>query len=146
MSSMVSAGFQHSSRGTRDGMVDVMHTDMEKGIVTLKAEDAKDLLYQDLPDDQALARGKRLRPQSIGVYWSKTSYAAWRHIPTVYVVCKQDAPATVTAVRWLIEAVRGQPDNKVENVIELNTGDSPFLSQPDTIVGIFENLTQRKAV
>ena len=32
MSSMVSAGFQHSSRGTRDGMVDVMHTDMEVSI------------------------------------------------------------------------------------------------------------------
>lgn len=60
--------------------------------MTVGPEDAKDMFYQDLDEAHVAELAKRLLPQSIGCWWSKTTFAALRYIPTTYVVCTNDAP------------------------------------------------------
>ncbi|KAL8947424.1 MAG: hypothetical protein Q9222_006292 [Ikaeria aurantiellina] len=131
MSFIVPEGFQHSQHGTRENMVPVMKTDLETGIVTVEPEDAKGLFYQDLSNEAALDLAKHLRPQSIGVYWSKTSYAAWKHIPTTYVICEDDSPSTVAAAGYLVSSAQKAEGSKVDRVLRHQVGHSPFLSQPE---------------
>ena len=104
--------------------------------MTVGLEDAKDLLYQDLPDDVVGKWAAELRPQSLGVYWSTTSYAAWRYIPTTYVVCKKDVPSTVAAAEWLLKSVQDAGNHKIDTVIRRDVGHSLFLSQPEWTVSM----------
>ena len=89
------------------------------------------MFYQDLSDDEAAEWAAALKPQSLGVYWSKTDYAAWKHIPTTYVVCEGDMPSTVLAIGHLLDGVRATPDHKLDIVVKGSAGHSPFLSQPE---------------
>ncbi|KAK8036140.1 alpha/beta-Hydrolase [Apiospora rasikravindrae] len=127
---LVPEGFQHSPGGTRDNMVPQMKTDMDAGSITILPEDAKDMFYQDVDDATAAELAKDLQPQSLGAYWCKTTFAAWRYIPTTYIICKRDVPTTVTAIHWLIETAKASGPHKIDAVIEADAGHSPFVSKP----------------
>ncbi|KAI0888722.1 alpha/beta-hydrolase [Annulohypoxylon maeteangense] len=128
---LVPEGFQHSPRGTRDNMVPEMKTDLNAGIITIRPEDAKDMFYQDIDDETVAELAKDLRPQSFGSYWSITNYASWRHIPTTYILCTADRPSTVVAAQYLIDTAIASGPNKIEKVIRVDTGHSPFISRPE---------------
>lgn len=97
----------------------------------VEPEDAKGLFYQDLPDDVVSELAKDLRPQSLGVFWSTTSYAAWKHVPTTYVICEDDTPSTVAAAGYLLSTAQAAEGSKVDTVVKRKVGHSPFLSQPE---------------
>ena len=99
--------------------------------MTVDPKDAKALFYQDLPDDAVSEWAAKLRPQSLGVYWSTTSHAAWRHIPTTYVICLKDVPTTLAAVDGLLAVVRSTDNHQLDTVIRRDVGHSPFISQPE---------------
>ncbi|CAG8950319.1 hypothetical protein HYFRA_00006812 [Hymenoscyphus fraxineus] len=132
---MVPEGFQNSTKGTRDGMAESMKTDFQAGIITVGPEDAKALFYQDIPDETVAELSKDLKPQSIGCWWSTTNFAAWRYIPTTYVVCTKDAPTTVAAAEFLVRSAQ-ESENKVDTVIRREVGHSPFFSQPEWTAGM----------
>ncbi|EMR63016.1 putative prolyl aminopeptidase protein [Eutypa lata UCREL1] len=112
-------------------MVPEMKTDLEAGIVTVRPEDAKDMFYQDLDDETIAKLVKDLHPQSFGAFWSTTTYAAWRYIPTTYILCMEDKPTTVVAAQYLIDSAKASGTHKIDNVIKMNAGHSPFISKPD---------------
>ncbi|KAI0206836.1 alpha/beta-hydrolase [Astrocystis sublimbata] len=128
---LVPEGFQHSPPGTRDNMVPEMKTDLEKGTVVVLPEDAKDMFYQDLDDETAADLAKDLRPHSFASYWGTTDHAAWRIIPTTYIVTLNDRPSTVDACRHLIDAAKASGHHKIDRVIEVEAGHSPFISKPE---------------
>ncbi|TRX93372.1 hypothetical protein FHL15_005647 [Xylaria flabelliformis] len=128
---LVPEGFQHSPRGTRDQMVLEMKTDLEKGTVTVMPEDAKAMFYQDLDDEKVTDLVKDLRPQSFGAFWSTTDHAAWRIIPTTYILTLKDKPSTVAAARYLIDTAKASGAHKIDNIIEIDAGHSPFISKPE---------------
>ena len=68
----------------------------------VEPDHAKGLFYQDMPDDAVSELAKDLRPQSLGVFWSKSTYAAWKHVPITYVICEDDTPSTVAAANYLL--------------------------------------------
>ncbi|KAI1179137.1 alpha/beta-hydrolase [Nemania sp. FL0916] len=127
---LVPEGFQHSPPGTRDNMVPEMRTDLEAGTVTVLPEDAKGMFYQDVDDETVAELVEDLRPQSFAAFWGKTTFAAWRVIPTTYILTLKDKPTTVVAARYLVDSAKAVGDHKVDKVIELETGHSPFISQP----------------
>ncbi len=95
-------------------------------------EDVKEMFYQDLDDDKAIAElAEDLRPQSFGAFWCTTTHAAWRHIPTTYVLCNKDRPSTVAAAQYLIDTAKGSGTHKIDNVIKVDAGHSPFISMPE---------------
>ncbi|KAI1124678.1 alpha/beta-hydrolase [Nemania abortiva] len=128
---LVPEGFQHSPTGTGDHMVPEMKTDLEKGTVTVMPEDAKDMFYQDLDDETVVELAKDLRPQSFGAFWSTTKHAAWRIIPTTYILTLKDRPTTVAAARHLIHTAKASGTHRIDNVIEVGAGHSPFISKPE---------------
>ncbi|KAK8073682.1 Alpha/beta hydrolase fold-1 [Apiospora phragmitis] len=142
---LVPEGFQHSPAGTRDNMVPQMKTDMDvrgrllsairasqiqAGSITILPEDAKDMFYQDVDDATSAKLAKDLQAQSLGAYWCKTTFAAWRYIPTTYIICKRDVPTTVAAIHWLIDTAKASGPHKIDCVIEVDAGHSPFVSKP----------------
>ncbi|MCJ1307507.1 hypothetical protein MMC25_001153 [Agyrium rufum] len=131
---LVPEGFQHSPRGTRDNMIPIMQTDFESGTITLDLSGAKDLLYQDMSLSSAMPWVEKLRTQSLGVYYSTTIHAAWRHIPTSYIICTLDLPSTVGIIHHLISTAKASGAHKVDSVIEVDAGHSPFLSRPEWTV------------
>ncbi|KAI0014479.1 alpha/beta-hydrolase [Xylariaceae sp. FL0662B] len=133
---IVPEGFQHSPDGTRDNMVPEMTADFNAGIITVAPEDAKGMFYQDLDDNTVAQLSKCLRPQSLGSYWSTTTYAAWRHIPTTYVLCTGDRPTTVAAAQYLVDSAKASGKHKIYNVIKIDTGHSPFISKPESTAEI----------
>lgn len=89
------------------------------------------MFYQDLDDETIAKLVKDLHPQSFGAFWSATTYAAWRYIPTTYILCMEDKPTTVVAAQYLIDSAKASGTHKIDNVIKMNAGHSPFISKPD---------------
>lgn len=113
--------------------------------MTVNPEDAKDMFYQDPDDETAKELANDLRPQSWGAFWCKTNYAAWRHIPTPYLLCTADKPSTVIAARYLISTAKASGPHKVDNVIEVDSGHSPFISKPEWTAITLMDETSRKS-
>lgn len=132
---LVPEGFRHSAPGTRENMVPEMKTDFEAGTVTVLPEDVKEMFYQDMDEQEILDLSKDLRPQSLAAFWGTTTHAAWRHIPTTYILCTGDKPSTVVAARFLVDSGKANSPNKIERVIEVQAGHSPFLSMPEWTAG-----------
>ncbi|KAK4200390.1 putative esterase [Triangularia verruculosa] len=128
---IVPEGFQHSPEGTRDNMLPEMVTNLDDGIVTINAEDVKGMFYQDLDDETVAGLAKELRPQSLGAFWSTTTHAAWRYIPTTYILTTGDRPATVFAAQYIFDSAMASGSHKIDNLIKVETGHSPFISQPE---------------
>ena len=103
------------------------------------------MFYQDLDDDRIAELVKDLRPQSFAAFWSTTTYAAWRYIPTTYILCMKDKPSTVAAAQYLIGTAKESGPHKIDNVIEFEVGHSPFISKPDLTAGILIKESSRQA-
>ena len=99
--------------------------------MTIDPEDAKDLFHQDLPDSVALALEADLRPQSLGIYWSITSYAASNYIQMTHVICEDDTTTPFAAPIYLVSSAQAADRNKIDNVLRHKAGHSPFLSQSE---------------
>ncbi|KAI1114334.1 Alpha/beta hydrolase fold-1 [Nemania sp. NC0429] len=127
---IVPESFQHSAPGTRDNMVPEMKTNLEENTVTVLPEDAQGMFYQDLDDATVAELVQDLRPQSFSTFWGTTEFAAWRIIPTTYVLTMRDKPTTVAAARFLVDSAKASGNHKIDKVIEFETGHSPFISEP----------------
>lgn len=106
----------------------------QAGIITVDPSDVKDMFYQDIPSSNTTLLAELsadLRPQSLGAFWGTTTYAAWRDIPTTYILCTKDRPTTVAAARYLIQTAKESGPHKIEKVIEVEAGHSPFISMPE---------------
>jgi pimeloyl-ACP methyl ester carboxylesterase len=74
----------------------------------------------------------QLLPQSIGVFWSKTSYAAWRYIPTTYVLCGRDQTMPLPYGEMILKAAQDSKPNMIDTVEKCDdAGHSVMLSQPE---------------
>jgi hypothetical protein len=89
------------------------------------------MFYQDLDDATVADLAKDLLPQSLGAFWSTTTHAAWRIIPSTYILCLGDKPTTVVAAKYLIDSAKASGPHKIDNVIEFDVGHSPFISKPE---------------
>jgi len=58
----------------------------------------------------------QLLPQSLGVYWSQTTYAAWRYIPTTYVLCGRDQAITLPYGEMILKAAQDSKPNMIDIV------------------------------
>jgi pimeloyl-ACP methyl ester carboxylesterase len=87
-----------------------------------------------MSDEEALDHAKDLRPMSLGPLWTATTFAAWRYIPTTFVLCTKDNPATVTGTEMAVKMAQEMGSNQLDMVIRRAVGHSPFYSQPEWTV------------
>ncbi|KAG6999257.1 dipeptidyl-aminopeptidase B [Physcia stellaris] len=85
-------------------------------------------LYNDLPDSEASLWASRLIPQSHKVQTTEITRAAWRYIPSTYLVTENDQ-AVPTQYQ---EAFAAGAKSRIERI---GTGHSPQLSQPEMLAG-----------
>jgi len=106
--------------------------DLERGTFTVRPETLAETFLQDCdPEIQRQAMDKTAR-QSLAVLEQPVQSAAWRHVPSTYLVCAEDRGTSADLQR---EFAR-----RAASVQELDAGHHPFLSQPgavrDLIVGL----------
>ncbi|KAI1112441.1 alpha/beta-hydrolase [Nemania sp. NC0429] len=128
---IVPEGFQFTPPGTRDNMFPEMKTDFEKGTVFVLPEDVKGMYYQDIDEATAAELAKDLRPQSLASFWGTTEHAAWRIIPTTHVLAVNDNPSIVATLRHLIDMAKANSPHKIDRVIEIEGGHSPFIKKTE---------------
>ena len=85
--------------------------------------------YQDVDEETVAELAMHLRPQSLAPFWNTKTHAAWRDIPTTYVLCLKDKSTTVVAAQYLVGMARASGRHKIDNVIEVDAGHSPVHQQ-----------------
>jgi pimeloyl-ACP methyl ester carboxylesterase len=102
-----------------------LEIDPEGGTFTVRLDALAETFLQDCdPEIQRQAMGRTAR-QSLSVLGQQVQSAAWRQVPSTYVVCAQDQGTTVDLQREFA--------GRAGSVVELEVGHHPFLSQPGAV-------------
>ncbi|MGY4648975.1 alpha/beta hydrolase [Mycobacterium sp. URHB0021] len=95
---------------------------------TMTADCPVETFYHDVPAEEADRAVARLRPSSYSIVTDRLTAAAWRDIPSTYVICDQDHAIT--------PAVQEHLARRSTNVRRLPTSHSPMLSRPAEVAQI----------
>jgi len=106
--------------------------DPDAGTFGVRPELLVDTFLQDCDPDLQVQAVDHLTRQSVQVTGQPVGAAAWQQVPTTYLVCAQDRG---TPVRLQREFAR-----RADNVVELDAGHHPFLSQPTAVSDLVLNL------
>jgi pimeloyl-ACP methyl ester carboxylesterase len=102
-----------------------LEIDPEGGTFTVRPDALADTFLQDCgPEIQRQARGKTAR-QSLAVLEQPVQSASWQQVASTYLVCAKD--------RGTPAELQRQFARRAGNVVELDAGHHPFLSQPATV-------------
>jgi pimeloyl-ACP methyl ester carboxylesterase len=123
-------------RGDISKFMPYQKIDLEVGTSVVLPEDAKGVFFNDLPNAEASEWATKQQPQSIGVFWSKITYAAWRYIPSTYVICEQDQALPVPMVEMMLQNLKGIEPSSFDTVERVVAGHFPMLSQVEEILRI----------
>ncbi len=91
-------------------------------------ERAEEILYADCPPDVAARAVERLSRQSVAAIGASQTAAAWRDLPSTYLICEQDRAVPAPAQ----EAMSA----RAGTVRRLDASHSPFLSRPDEVADL----------
>jgi len=102
--------------------------------------------YHDLPSADGQYWANQLRPHSSAAIKAKATSAAWRRIPSAYLVCEDDRAVPVQAQEAMIAGVK--KDGAKMEVERVFSSHSPHLVKPDIVVGFLrraagENVKQK---
>lgn len=102
--------------------------------VTVQPDRAAGLFYSETAPQVAAWAAAKLQPQSLASFETEVQSEGWRHLPTTYLVCSQDAALEVRAQHaWAQQVSDSRPDSKA---LVMYSDHSPFLSQPDELAEI----------
>ncbi|KAI6087401.1 hypothetical protein F4821DRAFT_107653 [Hypoxylon rubiginosum] len=98
--------------------------------------DPANTLYNDLPPDEAEYWASRIIDQSYAVQTTQLTRAAYRYIPSTYVVCENDHGPPP---QW--QELCGK--NAGSTVLKIDSGHSPMLSKPDELANMIHAAAQK---
>jgi pimeloyl-ACP methyl ester carboxylesterase len=90
-------------------------------------KDGAALLYNDLPAQEAAEWEERLIAQSHAVQRTEITCAAWKYVPSTYLLCENDKAAPPQYQQMFAELAGSK-------LIRYGAGHSPMLSQPGMLV------------
>jgi pimeloyl-ACP methyl ester carboxylesterase len=106
--------------------------DPESGTFTVQTQALAGTFLQDCDPAIQRAAETRTADQSLSVIEAPVSAAAWQQVPSTYLVCAQDGGTPAEIQRGFAQ--------RAGQVVEMETGHHPFLSQPaavrDLILGL----------
>ncbi|XXG98399.1 hypothetical protein Hte_004722 [Hypoxylon texense] len=98
--------------------------------------DAARTLYGDLPAEEAEYWGSRIIDQANPVQTTKLTRAAYRYIPSTYIVCEDD--------KSMPPAFQDQFSKSINATVDkISSGHSPFLSQTGKLVEMIAAVAQQ---
>jgi pimeloyl-ACP methyl ester carboxylesterase len=107
----------------------------DDGVTTLDPVAVVAALFHDCADDDVAFALERLGPQAMDELQGQASRAAWRDVPSTYVVCTEDRGVPPSLQRALAR--------RATEVVEWPTSHSPFLSRPELVVDLLAGLAER---
>ena len=107
------------------GPAPFLDVDPAAGTFGVRPELLVDTFLQDCDADVQAQAGEHLARQNVEVTGQPVAAAAWRQIPSTYLVCADDPG---TPARLQREFAR-----RAGRVVELETGHHPFLSRPEAV-------------
>ena len=102
-------------------------------MVNVEATDAKRIFYNDLTPAQGDEQVNQLMPQSLGVYSSTATYAAWLDIPSTFLLGDKDQSSFSAAVDDMMIKGAQQLNPSAFDVVEhcLDGGHCLMISHPE---------------
>lgn len=102
------------------------------GTFTVRLDALAETFLQDCDQEIQRAAMNKTAQQSLAVLEQPVQAAAWQHIASTYLVCAKDLGTPADRQRTFAR--------RASNVVELDTGHHPFLSQPaavrDVVLGL----------
>lgn len=105
-----------------------------------KAIENHDIFYNDVDPKVADSLTGQLKYQSHGHFTSKQTYAAWKHIPSSYIICTKDMAIPMQVQ----EGMSSQPESNF-TIERLEASHSPFYSMPDETIGVVRKAIEEHA-
>jgi hypothetical protein len=96
------------------------------------------VFYNDFPSAQAQEFASQIEPQSIGVLYSKITYAPWRNIPTTYVLCENDQSFTMAYADYLLSVAKSTDDHKIDTLERSDAGRFVMASKPEWLADVLK--------
>jgi pimeloyl-ACP methyl ester carboxylesterase len=91
-----------------------------------------DTFYNDVAPDVAAEAARRLVPQAVRSWTEDVRTAGWRTIPATYVLCEKD--------QALAPAMQEKFARRAGSLYRLASGHSPFLSMPDELADVLDQI------
>ncbi|KAF8866559.1 alpha/beta-hydrolase [Acephala macrosclerotiorum] len=94
--------------------------------------DLKQIFYHDVDSKEADEWLAKLKPQSLASFTKKTTDAAWKRIPSAYLICEDDRAVSAA----FQEIMTGQMKGAGVEIVETRIGGShsPYLTRPNGVV------------
>lgn len=112
-----------------------------------KESNPAELFYHDLSVEEGKYWVSQLQTQAAVTFENTTDYAAWKDIPSWYLIAKQDKPLKPEAQRAMVKAAReyldqaggpGTGEQRLKSE-EIDASHSPFLSRPEETASFIES-------
>jgi pimeloyl-ACP methyl ester carboxylesterase len=107
--------------------------DPDHGTFTVRPEALAETFLQDCDPEIQREAAARTARQSLSVIGQPVRSAAWRQVPSTYLVCAQDRGTPARRQRDFA--------GRAGNVVELDAGHHPFLSRPAAVCNVILVLT-----
>ncbi|ADJ41949.1 hypothetical protein AMES_0121 [Amycolatopsis mediterranei S699] len=111
--------------GTGEPPVHISHGD---GTASVREELVRPRFAQDFDDATYAAAAGRLARQNEAVFGQPATRAAWRDVPSTYVVCGED--------RATLPGTQRAQAARATDVVELPVAHHPFVTRPDLVAGV----------
>ncbi|CZT01534.1 uncharacterized protein RCO7_02122 [Rhynchosporium graminicola] len=105
----------------------------EDGNFKLPDDVSKAIFYHDLPSDEADEWVSQLKSQSLTTCLTKTTSAAWKKIPSTYLICENDRPIPLQLQESMIATIK--EEGGIIDTERLFVSHSPHLVIPEKVVG-----------
>lgn len=109
------------------------HVSHGDGTASIREELVRPLFAQDFDDATYAAAAARLTPQNEAVFGQPTAKAAWRTVPSTYVVCADD--------RATLPATQRKQAARATDVVELPVAHHPFVTRPELVAEVLLQAT-----
>lgn len=97
-------------------------------------EDPETIFYNDMTPEHAAEMKRHLKQHSNQAFLSKLTYAAYRDIPTTYILCTKDNAIPIVAQEGMVARAKSLGANIT--TVTLEASHSPFCSIPDAVVAV----------
>ncbi|KAF7930959.1 hypothetical protein BELL_0049g00050 [Botrytis elliptica] len=121
------------AKGLKGGLIRYMKLDTENEVFTVEPEDAKRIFYSDISYEKTDKLIPELLPQSLGVYFSTATYAAWLDVPSTFLYGEADQSSfTPEVVEMMIKGAQMMNPTAFDVVESLKEGGHCFMiSHPE---------------
>lgn len=107
------------------------------GFLVIDPQRAGSAFYADCSPEDVEFAVARLSPQNPATFAQPLRAAAWRTVPSTYVVCSEDRAVSVAFQRALA--------TRTTDRVEMSTSHSPFFSAPKVLADLLADIAERAA-